>query len=58
MQEYGYIQYSQGKLDGYSYVCSEKELLVIRFEKGVPIDKHLLVNYNDNSVKLLAFRSK
>jgi hypothetical protein len=24
IQEYGYLQYSQGLLDGYSYVCSER----------------------------------
>ena len=24
MHEYGYLQYSQGQLDGYSYICSER----------------------------------
>ena len=36
-QEYSYLEFNRGQLDGYCYSCSEREMIVIKFEKGRPV---------------------
>ena len=44
-QEYAYLSFYQGHLEGYCYFCSEKEMLVVQFANGGPVEQQLLVNF-------------
>jgi hypothetical protein len=56
-EEYAFLEFNRGELEGICSFRSGATLLVMQFSNGRPIDRHILINHEENQLKILTYRS-
>jgi hypothetical protein len=56
-EEYAFLEFNRGELEGMCLFRSGSELLVMQFNNGRAIDQQLLINHEEGKVKVLTYRS-
>lgn len=56
-EEYAFLEFNRGQLEGRCCFRSPAELLVASFSSGRPLEKQLLANFDQRKAKISTYRS-